>query len=162
MKLKISSLAVAGAMLIGNNSFAAASNAATFNISTTLLTPITLTKKTDLTFPQQSAQLAATYVVKATDTSAASFSAIGAANTEATLSFGATSQALTCTAGACLTSGTNTLGVNTFTCDVSTCNYTFDASGNIANIGIGATETVVATNFSGTYTGSQTITLTYS
>lgn len=150
------------AALLPTSSFAANPNGTTsFNISTELQQGIVLTKKRDLTFPEQSTGTTANYVVAPSDPTSADFSAAGTPNTDAELSFTSATTTLTCVSGACLTGGTNTLTVDTFTCDASACAYTFNGTGDIPDMLLGATEHVANTNLSGTYTGTQNISLNY-
>jgi len=166
MKLNTNIL-VAGAIcatLLCGDAFAAnPSTSSSFNISAVLQGAITLTKIRDLSFPQQTTGSAGTYKVIPTDPTSAAFSATGSPNSLANLTFGAATVTLNCTAGGggdC-TPGTDTLDITAFQCNSATCSYTFDTTGQVANMSFGATETVLATSKSGTYTGTQNITLTY-
>lgn len=163
MKFRTSLLTISAfcAVLLSTGSFAAnPGTTASFGISTTLQQGITLSKVRDLSFPQETSNVVATYTVAPTDPTSAQFSATGTPNSDADLSFGSASIALACVAGAC-TPGTNTITVNNFTCNATLCSYTFDAEGKITSMGFGATESVTATTPAGTYTGTQDISLTY-
>lgn len=152
------------ASLAMSNSFADSPGAAsTFDISTTLQQAIVLTKNRDLSFPEQTTGTTATYVVMPTDPTSAQFSATGTPLTDAELSFTATSRTLNCVSGACLgPGGTNTMTVDNFTCNTINCAYSFDNDGSVTGgISLGASEHVLNTNLSGTYTGTQTISLNY-
>lgn len=158
----LTTLSVFCATLIATASFAANPNVNTsFNISATLQQTISLSKIRDLSFPAQTSGTAATYTVAPTDATSAAFSATGTPLQTAQLSFGAPTATLTCTSGACLSSGVNTITVNAFQCGATTCEYTFNTTGGITNMSIGASESIVAANQSGTYTGTQNITLAY-
>ncbi len=166
MKLKMNFLVISAmcAAVFCSDAFAADPGAShAFDIKAILLGSITLTKIQDLSFPQQSVGTAETsYIVKPKDATSAAFSATGTSNAIATLTFGAAAVDLACNLGTgTCTPGTNTIIVNAFTCDITNCSYQFDSTGRINSMSFGATENVAANSKSGTYTGSQTITLTY-
>ncbi len=134
-----------------------------FDISAVLQGAITVTKIRDLSFPQQTTGTAGAHTVAPTDTTSAVFSATGTPNSVANLTFGAATVTLSCTAGGggtCVP-GTDTLDITAFKCDSTTCSYTFNTSGDITSMSFGATENVLVTSKSGTYTGTQNITLIY-
>lgn len=166
MRLKPTLLSTCVLCAIFNSSFAANPDGnSNFDIKAILQEAITLTKVHDLSFPPQSSTVAGTYTVdpKTDQINAASFTATGAPKTAAKISFIQGSVDLNCQSGECLTTGTKTITVNNFTCDATgpACVYTFDDNGRITNMYVGATETIAANNNSGTYSGSQTVTLAY-
>ncbi len=164
MRLKTSIILTSAALtlLAGTSAIAAPSSAnSNFNISVNLEQPITLTKVRDLSF-QNEGTGANSYSILPTDPTSADFSATGEAGQTAHLSFANATADITCSAGACMTGGgVQTININNFTCSSATCDYTFDPAGTITDMTIGATNTVVAGNQAGTYTGAQTITLAY-
>jgi len=164
MQLKVNILITSTicATLFCGNSFAANPSAASsFTISAVLQTGLTLNNLRDLTFPQQNTGTAGTYIVAPTDATSAEFSATGTPNNFANLTFGASTVTLNCQAGSggtCVAG--DTLEITAFTCSSANCRYQFSQSGD-TNLSFGATENVLSTSKSGTYTGTQNITLTY-
>lgn len=161
------------ALLIATSSLAfcsAVAANANFSLSSQLITDVGLTNTQELTFPEHTVTGAATTLtVDANAATAAKFDATGEAGRTATFSVANTTTTLTCTSGACTTSGTNTIDVNNFTGTDESGNgsaplprvLTIPASGNMNNIGIGATENIVADNAAGIYTGTEQATLAY-
>lgn len=157
-----STLVTLSAAAILSCSLPALATDSSFSINADLLSNIVLTKSQDMTFPDQEIGTAQTYVVSPTDTGAAVFTATGSASKNVTGSVTTASVSLTCTTAA--TCGTETITANTFTTGgdmAANGDATFDGTGNLSNLRIGASEVVTATNKAGSYAGSATFRLVY-
>ena len=147
-------------VLITTSVFATDAN---FNISATIISNIAVTTAQNLSFPVHEAVSSDTPVVVAPgDTTAAKFTATGEAGKNVTGSVTDSSITLTCSTGAC---NGDTITVNGFSLggDMSSSGAaTFNNSGQLNNLLVGATETLTNTDKPGDYSGSATFRLVYS
>jgi len=151
-------LTLFGVLLILGSSAAFAANSATFNVTVTIRTPITVTKVTDLDFGTVESVIA-TYTVNAvagtgSPTHSAGATAVAASFTvsgEAGQTANVTLTPSTVTA----TSGANNVSI-TLSPEANT--YTFPGSGTFF---VGGSVSLVGTEVSGVYTGSSTLQLLY-
>lgn len=166
MKLK-TNLLIAGAccgLLVAANSVAANAD---FNVNLQLRQDLSVVKTADLEFPDQLAGVANAVTLTPEDTGHAAFEATGTAGEEAVGTFSNDTTTLSCLAGqgACTAVSPNVV-VSGFTCGgtekvaASVCDYQFNTDQK-ANIQVGATETTVANNVEGNYTGSNTFNIVY-
>ncbi len=131
-----------------------------FNVSMTLLAPLTITELTALSFVDTNAGSATTVVTAPSDALAASFSATGTPLDSATGSVVEASITMTTGGGG----ATEQIVVDTFTTggDMDAAGATtFDAAGNIADLRVGGTANIDATDVAGIYSGTATFRLIY-
>ena len=132
-----------------------------FNVTMSLITPIVITETQALSFANTSQGSAATVVTAPTDGTAAIFSATGAASTAVTGSVVEASITMTTGDGV---GTTKQITVDTFATggDMDGAGAaTFDGTGNLSNLRIGATANVEAEDIAGAYSGTATFRLVY-
>jgi hypothetical protein len=132
-----------------------------FTSSMTLLAPIVITETSALTFANAVSGQASTVTSSASSANAAQFTATGEASTAVTGSI--VEANITMTTGDGIGS-TKQITVDSFTTggDMDGSGAaTFDGSGNLSNLRVGATANVLAEDIAGAYTGTATFRLVY-
>lgn len=132
-----------------------------FNVSMSLIAPIVITETQALSFASAGAGSGSTVVTAATDGTAAIFTATGEASTAVTGSVVDANITMTTGDGV---GTTKQITVDTFTTggDMDgSGSATFDGSGDLTNLRIGATANVEAEDIAGSYSGTTTFRLVY-
>lgn len=133
---------------------------ASFNATLTLYAPIVVTKLHDLTFGEIVSGTASDNTIAPGSANAAQFSATGDVNADVT---GAVqSSSITLTNGVSGPTGQITVDTFTYGGDLSSGGAgSFDSSGDISDMRVGATAHVASNDTPGAYTGSATFRVTY-
>lgn len=133
----------------------------TFNIGLKLLAPIVISESKAMDFPDTVSGAASTLVTTAAGTDAAILTATGEANRAATASVVETSVEITTGLG---DDATKRITVDTFTLggDIGVGGaVTFDGTGNLSDMRVGATAHVESNDIAGDYAGTATFRLVY-